>query len=153
MGGLHISTCKYMQLFLWFKVIQILESGKFFPGVLGFGICNLAQRIRNLINDWNAESLFPSQAVVDQYPLVLLLILKLTAVHVITFLLSMPFHQVCSWKLLWSPASYLEGNLNSVSVKYKHSQYIMLQLTVVIMRSNFIAPSEGTLMGGIDKRP
>ena len=41
--------------------IPIPEWGKFLPlesGVLGFGIRNTAQEIRNPTNDWNPESAF-----------------------------------------------------------------------------------------------
>ena len=41
--------------------IPIPESGKFLPmesGILGFGIRNTAQEIRNPTNDWNPESAF-----------------------------------------------------------------------------------------------
>ena len=43
------------------KGIRILEPGKFLlveSGILGFGIRNTAQGIRNPTNDWNPESKF-----------------------------------------------------------------------------------------------
>ena len=43
------------------KGIRIAESGKFLLvecGILGFGIRNTAQGIRNHTNDWNSKSKF-----------------------------------------------------------------------------------------------